>query len=472
VEETDVAREPVLGLLELAQALRVAGDDPVAERLLEAAVWARPQEVMLPYTLGKLFEEQRPPRWGEAVRCYAAARALRPELGEALANAMVNSGGGGADKGLSMYEQLVNESKDNPWLHFRRGHALGDQGRYKEAEAAYREALCLNPDYPLAHNNLGNALADQGRLKEAEAAWREALRLRPDFLEAHGNLGNVLIEQGRYQEAETEFREALRLRPDIPEAHYDIGNILRAWGRHEEAEAAYRAALRLRPDYAEAHCNLGIVLQDQGRFAEALVELHRGHDLGRKTPRWSYPSAEWVRECERLVELESRLPSLLRGQPESVTAAERLAFAQLCGYKRMRVTASRLYVEAFAADPRLANDLRAGHRYDAACFAALAAAGQADDARQLPDKVVLMLRRQALRWLRADLALYALPVAREEAAARQAVRQGLVHWQQDSDLATVRDPAALDWLPADEREQWRRLWEEVAALLKNVEEKK
>jgi hypothetical protein len=43
------------------------------------------------------------------------------------------------------------------------------------------------------------------------------------------------------------------------------------------------------------------------------------------------------------------------------------------------------------------------------------------------------------------------------------------HWQQDADLASVRDPQALDRLPNDERHQWRQLWQDVAALLKGVE---
>jgi len=38
-------------------------------------------------------------------------------------------------------------------------------------------------------------------------------------------------------------------------------------------------------------------------------------------------------------------------------------------------------------------------------------------------------------------------------------------------LASVRDKAALDKLPEDERQQWRQLWDDVAALLKKVAEK-
>src|SRR5262249_51231797 len=110
-------------------------------------------------------------------------------------------------------------------------------------------------------------------------------------------------------------------------------------------------------------------------------------------------------------------------------------------------------------------------RYNAACSAVLAAAGQADDARQLPDKVVVLLRRQALGWLRADLALYA-KLAERDAATKQAVRQQRQHWQQGSDLASLRERDALDRLPEGERTEWRRLWDEVAALLTKTDEKR
>src|SRR5206468_3854409 len=81
-------------------------------------------------------------------------------------------------------------------------------------------------------------------------------------------------------------------------------------------------------------------------------------------------------------------------------------------------------------------------------------------------------RWQALRWLHADLALYTKLAERKEPATKQALRQRLAHWQQDADLASLRDQAALDKLPDDERTEWRQLWAEVAALLKKVDEKK
>jgi hypothetical protein len=80
--------------------------------------------------------------------------------------------------------------------------------------------------------------------------------------------------------------------------------------------------------------------------------------------------------------------------------------------------------------------------------------------------VVAKLRWQAHRWLLADLAVYARLANHADPRARAAVRQRLLHWRADSDLATVRDQAALDRLDADEQQQWRRLWHDVDVLLR------
>ncbi len=215
-------------------------------------------------------------------------------------------------------------------------------------------------------------------------------------------------------------------------------------------------------------------MQDQGRFIAALEELRHGDAQGTKVPGWPHPSAAWVRKCERLIELDGLLPPVLRGENEPATPAERLDLADLCQLpcKRRYAAAARFYADAFAADQKFAADLQRQHRYNAACSASLAAAGQGADAKHLPDKVRQMLRRQALAWLRADMALYAGLAGREEPPVKQTVRQRLGHWQQDTDLASVRDADAISQLPEGEAKQWRQLWEDVAALLKKVGEKK
>jgi tetratricopeptide (TPR) repeat protein len=353
--------------------------------------------------------------------------------------------------------------------HYSLGNALRGQGKLAEAIAAWREAIRLQPDYALAHNNLGAALSGQGKLAEAIAELREAIRLQPDDAAAHGNLGLALRGQGKLSEAVTEYREAIRLRPDDAAAHYGLGNALRDQGRAVEAVTELREAIRLRPDFAAAHCNLGIVLQRQGNFREALDELSKGHELGSKRPDWQYPSAEWVRRAERMAALEARLPAVIRGDDRPRDGAEATALADMAYQVGRHGASTRLYIGAFESDRRLAEDMRSGHRYNAACAAALAGAGRGED-RPTDEAEKARWRKQAVAWLRADLALWAKQVESGPPPAKALAVQKLRHWKADSDLVGIRDEAAIRSLPADEQGACRALWAEVDALLKKAQE--
>jgi serine/threonine-protein kinase len=124
--------------------------------------------------------------------------------------------------------------------------------------------------------------------------------------------------------------------------------------------------------------------------------------------------------------------------------------------------AARFYTGAFAAQPHLADDLQAAHRYNAACVAALGTAGAGADASPLGDKERSDLRFQALDWLRADLKAWA------KASDRALVQQTLTRWQQDTDLASVRAEKALAKLPLAERDAWQKLWTDLADLLEKI----
>ena len=67
-------------------------------------------------------------------------------------------------------------------------------------------------------------------------------------------------------------------------------------------------------------------------------------------------------------------------------------------------------------EPKLADNLAAVHRYNAACAAALAACGQGNDADNLDGKECARLRGQALDWLRARAAGARPPVSAEQRA--------------------------------------------------------
>jgi tetratricopeptide (TPR) repeat protein len=306
----------------------------------------------------------------------------------------------------------------------------------------------------------------QGKVDEAIAEFRQAIRLSKNDASAHHKLGIVLYKQGKLNEAIAEFRLAICINKDFAEPHNNLGCVLLAKGRLDEAIAAFHEAIRLDKDNAEAHCNLGHALRDQGEFGKALKALRHGHELGQaRGPNWRYPSARWVRQCQRLVELDGKLAGFLEGKSTPASPTERIEVASLCARKRLNSAAARFYAEAFAAQPALAADLQAGHRYNAACSAALAGCGQGKDADKLDDLEQYRVRQQGLTWLRDDLEAWRKHLESAEAKRRVVVQETLKRWQWDAAFAGVRGAVALARLAATERQLWQALWTQVAETL-------
>jgi tetratricopeptide (TPR) repeat protein len=471
-----------------------------AEVFLRKAQRQHPNDFWLNQNLYEFFYFHQPPLLDEAIRFAAVEVALRPDnpaahtnLGSAL------HGKGRLDEAIAEYRAVVRLNRDDAAGHNNLGVALKNKGLLDKAIAEHREAIRLRKDFPAAHHNLGNALQsrgllddaivefrqairldrdlpeahyglgwalwDKGQKDEAIAEYREAIRLRKDFALAHNILGSAMCDYGQLDEAIAEYHEAIRLKGDFAEAHCNLGNALRCKGQLDEAIAEYQEAIRLKKDLAEAHNDLGRVLQQKGQFPEALVHLRRGHELGSRNPRSPYPSAQWIQECERLLELDGRLPAFLSGKEQPADVGERIALARLCEIKKCYVAALRFYEQAFAAKPRLAGDQPSDARYNAACVAAMAGCGQGKDATNLSEEERAHCRCQALEWLRADLAAWGRALQQGPDRGPSLIAQHMQHWLMDTDLACIRGPEALARLPEAERGAWQQLWGEVTDLL-------
>ena len=113
--------------------------------------------------------------------------------------------------------------------------------------------------------------------------------------------------------------------------------------------------------------------------------------------------------------------------------------------------------------------MQAQNRYNAACAAALAGCGQGKDEPPLDEPARARWRKQAIDWLKADLAFWTRQVEAGPQQARAAVVQTLQHWKADTDLAGIREESDLAKLPEDERKACRALWAEVEGVLKRAQ---
>jgi tetratricopeptide (TPR) repeat protein len=431
-----------------------------AVKAYRRAVEIRPDDALAHANLGAALRDQK--KWDEAEKAFRMATKLKPDH----ANAHNNLGVAlheqkKSDEAVQAFRKAIELKPDDAQAHTNLGIALRDLGRPDEAAQAYRKVIEIRPDDALAHNGLGLALYDQKKWDEAVKAFRRAVELQPDYALAHNNLGNALCRQKKLGEAVKAFRRAIELQPGFVLAHHNLGNALYEQKKWDEAVRAYRRAVELKPDRAWAYIGLGGALFHQKNLEEALQAYRKadkllpGHPLVRNN----------LRQTEQLLQLDRKLSACLAGKARPANPQEALLLANVCGYYRDRPRAAlRFCLEAFQEEPKLADDLKAVRRYHAACFAALAAAGKGQDAGRPSDQERSHWRRQALTWLRADLALRRKQLHSQRPGEATLARQVLALWQVDPALADVRDAAALARLPAEERAACARLWADVAAL--------
>jgi tetratricopeptide (TPR) repeat protein len=420
----------------------------------------------------------------KAIACYEQAVALDPKHALAHYNlgTLFLDKKADYDAAIACFQKAVALDPNFALAHNNLGFALAGKGKVDAAITCYQKAIALDPNFALAHNSLGAALAGKGKVDAAITCFKKAIALDPNFALAHNNLAQALHKTGQIDGAVASYRKALALDPNLPgvhalldlalrqaaRAHYNLGVALHDKGQVDEAIACFREATELDPKFADGHAWLGQALLGRGRYAEARAALARALELVSETDPHRAAMSQLLQTCQRLGKLQGRFPRLLEGEDKAASAQESLDVALMCQHQRRNAAAARFAAAAFAADTKLADDLEAAHRYNAACYAALAAAGEGKDATKLDDKERGRLRKQALDWLRADLAGYQKRGESSQSADLSFVLRRLRHWQRDADLAGLRDKAALAKLPAAERAACAKLWADVTALLKRA----
>ena len=265
---------------------------------------------------------------------------------------------------------------------------------------------------------------------EAIRYFTASVALRPSSSAAHNNLGIVLKDKGRLDEAAAEYRKAIELQPHYPYPHNNLGNALRDKGRFDEAIAEFRKTVQIQPNSAMAHKNLGVALYNEHQLDAAIAEYRKAVELKPDVAMAHFDLGNALYNKHQWDEAIAEFRKALQIQPDDADAA-----------------------------------------YNAACAAALAASGLGEDPAKADEKERSRWRKQALDWLRTALTLWTKKIDDGKPEDRAAAAKELKHWQEDSDLAGVRDKDALAKLPADEQDAWRKLWADVDALLKKAQEK-
>jgi serine/threonine protein kinase/tetratricopeptide (TPR) repeat protein len=182
--------------------------------------------------------------------------------------------------------------------YYLRGRQYFHQFRRKSFDFArqmFARAIVIDPAYARAYAGVADCCshlymywgASNDDLKEAEAASRKAVQLDPELAEAHVSRGLALQMTKKYEEAEKEFETAIQLDPKLFEAYYFYARACFQQGKLEEACHLFEQACRVNPeDYqsprllGQTYIGLGRKLEGEAanqrslRIIEKHIELH------------------------------------------------------------------------------------------------------------------------------------------------------------------------------------------------------
>jgi eukaryotic-like serine/threonine-protein kinase len=371
---------------------------------------------------------------------------------------------------------------------FNRAREIGERlAREHPTVTQFHRELAFN------HFNIGVLQAETGHPEVALASYRRAreiqerlarehprvIQFQSDLGRSHNSIGLLQSAAGHLEQALASYSQAREIRdrlvrehPESPDFAGDLGATLnnlamvdlvaRRWAdarvKLVQAVSWQRKALSANPRNPTYRQFLANHYKNLIQAARGLNDLALADEAQRGL-------AELAASDPQAQALNARLAEVIRGS-HAKDNAERLALAQQAYDTKRFAIAARLWGEALERDPKLVDDRKTGHRYNAACSAALAGSGQGTDQPPPTEAEKRKLRQRALDWLTAELEVWTKLLESATAEQRAVIVQTLHHWRAtDTDLAGIRDEAELARLPDAERQAFRKLWADVDALL-------
>lgn len=188
---------------------------------------------------------------------------------------------GRVEDAIAETEKALKLDPSLPKAHLNLLILYAKTGRPKAAEEHYKALVALDPDqFPDAHYNYGVLLVGEGKFDEAEKAFRKTLAIAPSNDAAHNNLGYLLEREGKLEEAAIEYKRAIEANPGSRQAHFKLGRILVNQQHYTEAIEQLQQTLTPvdedTPSYVYA---LGAAYGRAGDRAQALHYLEQAREL-------------------------------------------------------------------------------------------------------------------------------------------------------------------------------------------------
>ncbi len=152
------------------------------------------------------------------------------------------------------------------------GSAFYKQGRYQEAQAAFRDATARDPGLTRAWENLGWSHYQLGETSDALRVWDMVLKVEPENISLLNETGKLIAARGDVEKALGRFEKSLALNFAQGHIHLRAGDLYAQKGDESRALEHYRIATQKNDgeEVDDAIIRLAAVFERTGRNDEAI----------------------------------------------------------------------------------------------------------------------------------------------------------------------------------------------------------
>ena len=290
-------------------------DFDAAVQMLEREVQARPQSAEAHYHLGRLYLKQ-----------------LRHVEGrEALEKAIALSG---------RFAEPAQYEIDNRLSETL--HAGVEAYADRELDAAITQftyATQVAPSSAVAFKGLGNASVENGKTKEAEAAYREVVNLEPEDIEVWLNLSELAIREQAYDKAISDAQQALTLEPVNMDALKRLAYAAMFAEQYDLADSTFTQYLAL-PGGNHAVRDYAFMSFNAGRYEVAVPYLQDLIRMGDPEAEIRFMLGEAYLALDRFEDMVIIYTDILVQYPDNVYALQGLLIA----HERLGNTADVIHI--------------------------------------------------------------------------------------------------------------------------------
>ncbi|NOQ77310.1 MAG: tetratricopeptide repeat protein [Methylococcaceae bacterium] len=142
----------------------------------------------------------------------------------------------------------------------------------------YLDIQTFNSDRGFAHTNIANMFIHQGKYKEAERAYKNSIRIDPHFANAYVNLAELYRRQKKEKESIKILETGVVANPDNGILPYSIGLAYIRSKQTIKAVEYLKKATLVAPDNAQFHYVYGLALE-ANQPQQAFVAINKAYQL-------------------------------------------------------------------------------------------------------------------------------------------------------------------------------------------------